>query len=102
MGFLGKWFGKAAPAAYLTWHTGHAGGAPGTCAACRELDGTCWLPDADFKGPPLRSGCTCPGGCTCRALVVRTDEAWGPGNAAWIGKRGGVVSGAQMQKFLSS
>ena len=99
MGFLSRWFGKPASAAYYTWHTGSA---PGTCDRCRERDGTCWIPDADFKAPPLRSGCGCPGGCTCRALPVRVDEAWGPGNAAWIGKRGGVVSGAQMDKFLSS
>lgn len=95
-----RWpFGRKASTAYFTWHLG--GGAK-ACEACRELDGTCWLPGNDFTGPPLKAGCLCPGGCTCRALVVRMDEAWGAGNAGWIEKRGGLVTGEQMDKFLSN
>lgn len=92
-------FGKKKAVAYYTWHLG--GGAK-ACEKCRDLDGTCWLPSYDFDGPPLKKDCLCPGGCTCRVLVVRMDEAWGPGNAEWIGKRGGLVTGAQMDKFLSN
>ncbi len=99
MSLFSRLFGKQAAVAYKTWHTG-SGAA--TCQACKDLDGTCWLPGNSFKGPPLREGCSCPGGCTCRVLVVRQDEAWGPGNAEWIEKRGGLVSGEQMDKFLSS
>ena len=99
MGWFRRKFGGQAPVAYSTWH---AGSREDLCGRCRELDGTCWLPDRkDFKGPPLKGGCSCPGGCTCRVLVVRMDEAWGPGNAEWIGKRGGLVTGEQMEKFLS-
>jgi hypothetical protein len=100
MSLLSRLFQKGAPVAYHTWHVGSD---PDACTACRDLDGTCWLPERkDFKGPPLRSGCTCTGGCSCRILSVRMDEAWGPGNAEWIRKRGGVVSGEQMKRFLSS
>ncbi len=99
MGLLDKLLGRGEPVAYQTWHVGSS---PQVCAACRKLDGTSWVAEADFKGPPLRDGCTCPGGCACRVLVVRADEAWGPGNAEWIRKRGGVVTGEQMEKFLSS
>jgi hypothetical protein len=99
MGWLSRKFGKQANVAYYTWH---AGAWEQTCGRCRELDGTCWLPEKDFRGPPLGDGCTCPGGCRCRQLSVALDEAWGPGNAEWIRKRGGLVSGAQMNKFLSS
>jgi hypothetical protein len=99
MSWFSRKFGKEASVAYYTWH---AGAAAERCGKARELDGTCWVPGKDFKGPPLKDGCTLPGGCTCRALAVRTDEAWGPGNAAWIAKRGGLVTGAQMDKFLSS
>ncbi|MGQ0553028.1 MAG: hypothetical protein ACT4PU_07395 [Planctomycetota bacterium] len=100
MGWFSRKFGKEASVAYYTWHVGPASGA---CAACRERDGQCWLPErTDVVAPPLKTGCTCPGGCKCRALVVATDEAWGPGNAEWIKKRGGFVTAAQMSKFLSS
>ena len=100
MGWLSRTFGQESRVAYYTWHCGTR---EDLCSACKALDGTCWLPEkSEFKPPPMRSGCGCPGGCTCRALEVLLDEAWGPGNAEWIGKRGGVVSGAQMQKFLSS
>ena len=100
MGLLDRLFGKGAAVAYYTWHTGSS---VDVCDGCRELDGTCWLPERkDFKGPPLKSDCSCAGGCSCRVLSVRADEAWGPGNAEWIRKRGGVVSGEQMDRFLSS
>jgi len=100
MGWLSRTFGKQARVAYYTWH---CGAREDLCATCKGLDGTCWLPEkSEFKAPPMTSGCSCAGGCTCRALEVKLDEAWGPGNAEWIKKRGGVVSGAQMQKFLSS
>ena len=99
MSWFSRKFGKEASVAYYTWH---AGSAAERCGKARELDGTCWVPEKDFKGPPLKDGCTMPGGCTCRALAVRVDEAWGPGNAAWIRKRNGLVTGAQMDKFLSS
>jgi hypothetical protein len=92
-------FGKKTAAAYITWHLG---GGSKACEACRKLDGTSWVPGHAFKGPPLKAECLCPGGCTCRELVVRMDEAWGPGNAEWITKRGGLVTGAQMDKFLSN
>ena len=99
MGWFRRKLGGKAAVAYSTWHLG---GGERACEACRKLDGTCWLPSHGFKGPPLTGECLCPGGCTCRVLVVRKDEAWGPGNAEWIGKRGGLVSGEQMDKFLSN
>lgn len=103
MGLLGKLFGQDKPVAYWTWH---ASKASETCKTCRDLDGACWTPayvkESRYRGPPLEEGCACPGGCTCRALAVYLDEAWGPGNAKWIDARGGRVSGAQMQKFLGS
>jgi hypothetical protein len=99
MGWLGRRFGRKAAVAYRTWHVGPRADA---CPRCRELDGTCWLPErSDMRGPPLREGCACRGGCSCRVLEVRMDEAWGPGNAEWIRKRGGLVSGPQMQRFLA-
>jgi len=97
------WFRNKLPGKQVAYFTWHVGGGEHACARCRDLDGTCWLPERhDFKPPPLRDPCTCPGGCTCRALQVFMDEAWGPGNSEWIRKRGGLVTGAQMQKFLSS
>ncbi len=99
MGWFSRKFGSQAKVAYYTWHSGSS---EHVCGKCRELDGTCWLPEKDFHGPPLHEGCTCPGGCACRQLVVALDEAWGPGNAEWIRKRGGLVTGAQMNKFLAS
>lgn len=99
MGLFSKLFARGPAAAYFTWHVGPS---PAVCDRCRDLDGTSWVPEADFKGPPLREGCTCPGGCSCRQLTVKMDEAWGAGNAEWIRKRGGVVTGAQMEKFFSS
>jgi hypothetical protein len=99
MGWFNRRFGRKAALAYLTWHVGARTDA---CGPCRELDGTSWLPEhASMRGPPLRVGCSCLGGCTCRALAVRMDEAWGPGNGVWIRKRGGLVCGAQMEKFLA-
>jgi len=99
MSWFSRKFGKEASVAYYTWH---AGSAAERCGKARELDGTCWVPEKDFKGPPLKDGCTMPGGCTCRALAVRVDEAWGPGNAAWIRKRNGLDRRADGQVFLSS
>jgi hypothetical protein len=99
VGWLGRRFGRKAAVAYTTWHVGARADA---CGRCRELDGTSWVPDhSGMRGPPLREGCTCLGGCTCRTLVVRMDEAWGPGNSEWIRKRGGLVTGAQLDKFLA-
>ena len=98
MGLFSK-MGKK-PVAYFQWHLG---GGEHACAACREKDGMAvrekdgmaWLPERkDVKGPPLRES------CTCRTLEVYTDEAWGPGNAEWIKKRGGLVTGAQFNKFI--
>jgi len=103
MGLLTKLFGKDKPVAYSTWHASRSAD---TCRTCRDLDGACWTPAYEdggtFEGPPLREGCTCPGGCSCRRLTVYMDEAWGPGNAKWIEGRGGYVSGEQMERFLGS
>lgn len=98
MGFLSKFFRRSPGVAYYTWHAGRG---EDLCSACKDKDGACWIPEYDFAGPPLADGCTCPGGCTCTTLDVRVDEAWGPGNAEWILKRGGLVTGDQMDKFLS-
>ncbi|MBM3984935.1 MAG: hypothetical protein FJ296_04475 [Planctomycetes bacterium] len=97
MGWFGRKLGQK-QVAYFQWHLG---GGEHACAACRERDGMAWLPERkDVKGPPLREACTCAGGCKCRALEVYADEAWGPGNADWIRKRGGLVTGAQFEKFI--
>lgn len=95
MGLFGKLFGKHDDVAYWTWHSGSG---EDVCKKCKDLDGTCWVPGADFSPPPLKD-CTRPGGCNARALVVKMDEAWGPGDAEFIKKKGGVATGKQMDRF---
>ncbi len=100
MGLFDRFFKGKAAVAYYTWHVGPR---EDLCATCKAHDGACWVPEkGDAPRPPLKTGCLCPGGCTCRALQVMLDEAWGPGNAEWIRKRGGYVTGAQMAKFTAS
>ena len=98
MDWLNRLLGRKPNVAHFTWHSSRG---EHTCARCRDLDGTAWVPEADFKAPPLKTDCTCPGGCSCRAIPTGLDEAWGEGNAEFIRKKGGVVTGARMEKFFS-
>ena len=96
--WLSRKFGKR-PTWLLHLHAGTWGQ---TAASAASSTAPAGCRKKEFRGPPLKEGCTCPGGCRCRQLTVANDEAWGPGNAEWIKKRGGLVTGAQMNKFLSS
>lgn len=99
MGWLSRFFDKGAPVAYSIWHSGKDAV---SCERASAIDGTCWVPGSGFDETPAGQGCPWPKRCTCKVLVVREDEAWGKGNAAWIQKQGGVVSAERMEKFYRS
>jgi len=71
-----------------------------SCAACRALENTTWLPEVPPPASAPLSTCTSPEGCRC--VTVTEIAQFGidePADVAFLRRLGGVATSQQMAKY---